>query len=161
MKDWFYALQPRERLMVVACGAFVVIALVYMLVWAPIAQQRAQLIVNVRAQHEVLAWMRDASQQVRQARIANPNAAATDMTRSLLSIVDSTATQGKVRDPITRMEPEGDSGVRLSLDNADFDAVIRWLGRLKGTYNVDVTRATITPDTTPGRVDARLSLQRS
>jgi len=161
MKDWFYALQPRERLMVVACGAFVAIALLYMLVWAPIAARHAQLVVNVKAQREVLAWMREAGEQVRQARIANPNTAATDMTRSLLSIVDSTATQGKVRDPITRMEPEGESGVRLSLENADFDAVIRWLGRLKGTYNVDVTRATITPDTTPGRVDARLSLQRS
>ncbi|MBA2491065.1 MAG: type II secretion system protein M [Gammaproteobacteria bacterium] len=161
MKDWFYALQPRERLMVVACGAFVAIALLYMLVWAPIAARHAQLVVNVKAQREVLAWMRDAGQQVRQARLAIPNTAATDMNRSLLSIVDSTATQGKVRDPITRMEPEGDSGVRLSLENADFDTMVRWLGTLKGQYNVDVTRATITPETTPGRVDARLSLQRS
>lgn len=160
MKDWFYSLQPRERLMVVGCGAFTVIALLYLFVWAPISEQRAQLAINVKVQQEELTWMRDASQQVRQTRTANPNAAAPDMNRSLLSIVDSTATQGDVRDPITRMEPEGDSGVRLSMENADFDAVMRWLGSLKRTHNVDVTRATITPDDAPGRVDARLSLQR-
>jgi len=160
MKDWFYSLQPRERLMVVACGAFTLIALMYLLIWAPMAERHAQLAINVKAQREVLTWMREASQQVRQARLAKPNAAGANDTRSLLSIVDSTATQAGVREPITRMEPEGDSGVKLSMENADFDAVIRWLGGLKHSHNVDVTRATITPDGAPGRVDTRLSLQR-
>lgn len=160
MKNWFYSLQPRERLMVVACGAFTVIALLYLLIWAPIAERHAQLAINVKAQQEMLAWMHGASQQVRQARLTIPDAAAASDARSLLSIVDSTATQGGVRDPITRMEPEGDSGVRLSMEDADFDAVVRWLGGLKRSHNVEVTRATITPDDTPGRVDTRLSLQR-
>jgi general secretion pathway protein M len=159
MKDWFYSLQPRERLMVTGCAAVIMLALVYSLIWAPIAERRAQLAINVEAQREVLAWMRQASRQVQEARRNNPIATVND-TRSLLSIVDSSATQAGVRNSIQRMEPEGDRGVKLSMENADFDATIQWLGALKRSHNVDVVSATISPNDTPGQVDTHLSLQR-
>jgi general secretion pathway protein M len=160
MKDWFYALAPRERLMVTGCAVVVVAALLYLMLWAPFAERRAQLALSVAAQQETLAWMRQASLQVQQARQLRPNVAALNDSRSLLSIVDSTATQAGVRKPITRMEPEGDDGVKLSMENADFDATIRWLGTLKRSHNVDVVQATVTPSDAPGQVDTRLSLQR-
>jgi general secretion pathway protein M len=159
MKDWFYSLQPRERLMVTGCAAVIMLALVYSLIWAPIAERRAQLAINVEAQREVLAWMRQASRQVQEARRNNPIATVND-TRSLLSIVDSSATQAGVRNSIQRMEPEGDRGVKLSMENADFDATIQWLSALKRSHNVDVVSATISPNDTPGQVDTDLSLQR-
>jgi general secretion pathway protein M len=160
MKDWINSLQPRERLTIAVCAVITVIALLYLLVWAPIQESRAQLAVNVEAQRETLAWMQQASAQVRQTRLHNPAAVAVNDTRSLLSIVDSSAKQASVRDPIQRMEPEGDDGVKLSMEDADFDATIQWLGALKRSYNVDVVSASITPSGAPGQVDTRLSLQR-
>lgn len=160
MKDWFYSLAPRERLMVTGCAAVVAIALVYLMMWAPFAERHAQLVVNVNAQQETLAWMRQASVQVQQARSASSQTAMINDPRSLLSIVDSTAEQAGVRQAITRMEPEGDDGVKLSMENADFDATIRWLGGLKRSHNVEVAQASITPSDAPGQVDTRLSLQR-
>jgi general secretion pathway protein M len=160
MKDWWFSLQPRERLMIAGCGAVIAIALLYVMVWAPLAEARAQAALNVKAQQETLSWMRQASLQVRQARQTVPTATVIGDNRSLLSIVDSSATQAGVREPIVRMEPEGDNGVTLSMDNAEFDAVILWLGALKRGYNVDVVQVSITPTNTPGRVDTSLSLQR-
>jgi general secretion pathway protein M len=160
MKDWFNSLQPRERLTITVCAVVTAIALIYLLVWAPIADRRAQLAVNVQAQRAAVAWMRQASQQVQAARRNNPLAMALNDTRSLLSIVDSSAQQSGVRDPIQRMEPEGDDGVKLSMEDADFDAMIQWLGALKRSHNVEVVSASITPNGTPGQVDTRLSLQR-
>lgn len=160
MKDYWYSLQPRERLMVAVCAAAVTIGLLYLLVWAPIAEGRAQLAVNVKAQQENLAWMRQASRQVRQARASNLGAVQVNDTRSMLAIIDSSATQAQIRQPIQRMEPEGNNGVKLSLENASFDAMIRWLGALKRSHNIDVVSATISPSATPGQVDTRLSLQR-
>jgi general secretion pathway protein M len=160
MKEWFYSLQPRERLMVSGCAVVVIIALIYLLIWAPFAERYAQLAANVRAGRETLVWMQQASQQVRQLRQSNPRITAVNDTRSLLSIVDSTAKQAGVRNPITRMEPEGNDGVKLSMENADFDATIRWLGVLKRSYNVEVVRASINPSDAPGKVDTQFSLQR-
>jgi general secretion pathway protein M len=159
MKDWFYSLQPRERLTITACAIVMATALIYLLVWAPIADARAQLAINVKAQREELAWMRQASQQVQRARRTVPSAVVNDP-RSLLSIVDSSAEQAGVRDAIERMEPEGDDGVKLSMENAGFDATIQWLGALKRSHNVDVVSASIAPSGKPGEVDSRLSLQR-
>jgi len=160
MKNWFYSLQPRERLMLTGGAAALVAAFVYLFIWAPMAESHAQLAVNVKAQQETLTWMRQASQQVLQLRQNNPNAIAVDDTRSLLSIVDSTAAQAGVREPIQRMEPEGDDRVTLSMEDVDFDAAIQWLGALKLSHNVDVVRATVVPSDTPGKVDTSLSLQR-
>lgn len=159
MKDWFNALQPRERLTITACTIVTAIAFIYLLVWAPIADGRAQLEINVKAQRETLAWMRQAGQQVQEARRVVPSAMVNDP-RSLLSIVDSSAEQGGVRDAIERMEPEGDDGVKLSMEDAGFDATIQWLGALKRSHNVDVVSASITPSEKAGQVDTRLSLQR-
>src|SRR4051794_17639425 len=112
MKDWFYSLQPRERLMVAGGAAGVGIAFAFLFIWAPMAERHAQLAVNVKAEQETLAWMRQASQQVLQLRQSRPNVAEVNDNRSLLSIIDSSATQAGVRDPIQRMEPEGDDGVK-------------------------------------------------
>lgn len=160
MKDWFYSLQPRERLMLAGGAAASVLALLYLMIWAPMSERHAQLAVNVKAQQEVLTWIRQASQQVLQLRQNNPNVVARNDPRSLLSIVDSTATTAGVRDPIQRMEPEGNDGVKLSMEDVDFDATVQWLGGLKLGHNVDVVRATVTPSDAPGKVDTSLSLQR-
>ncbi len=160
MKQWFYSQQPRERLMVTGCAAVVLVALVYLLVWAPFAERHAQLAVNVQAQQEALAWMRQASLQVQEARASNSMPTALNDPRSLLSIIDSSAMQAGVRNQIQRMEPEGDDGVKLSMDDADFDLTIQWLGALKRSHNIDVIRATISPTGASGQVDTRLSLQR-
>ncbi len=161
MKEWFYSLQPRERLMVSTCAVVAAIALIYLMIWAPFADKHAQLVTNVKAERETLAWMQQASQEIQQLRQSNPRIAAVNDTRSLLSIVDSTAKQAGVREPITHMEPEGDDGVKLSMDNADFDATIQWLGVLKRSHNVEVVRASISPSSgAPGKVDTQFSLQR-
>lgn len=160
MRNWFYSLAPRERLMVTGGGAAVAVALTFLMIWAPFAEKRAQLAVSVKAQQETLEWMRQASLQVQQMRNSNLQTAVINDPRSLLSIVDSTAEQSGVREPITRMEPEGDDGVKLSMENADFDATIRWLGGLKRIHNVEVAQASITPSDVPGQVDTHLSLQR-
>ncbi len=160
MKNWFYSLTARERLMVVGCGVAVGLALAYLMIWSPFAEKHAQLAVSVQAQQKTLAWMRQASIQVQQLRSSDLQTAVTGDSRSLLSIVDSTAEQAGVRDPITRMEPEGDDGVTLSMENASFDTTIRWLGGLKRLHGVEVVQASITPSDVPGQVDTHLSLQR-
>ncbi|MDQ3731823.1 MAG: type II secretion system protein M, partial [Pseudomonadota bacterium] len=87
MKNWFYSLAPRERLMVAGGGAAVAVALTFLMIWAPFAEKHAQLAVSVKAQQETLEWMRQASLQVQQMRNSNLQTAVKNDPRSLLSIV--------------------------------------------------------------------------
>lgn len=160
MKSWWLTLQPRERMTLTSAAVIVVLALMYLLAVEPFFMQRANLIQRVQAKQQELAWMQQASQQVKQLRVAAPKTKGVTGNRSLLSVVDSSARRQNIRKPIQRIEPEGNNGVRLWIQNANFDTLVRWLGSLNTEHDVDVVRATISRTDIPGRVDSRLSLQR-
>ena len=64
--------------------------------------------------------------------------------------------------PIQRIEPEGKDGVKLWIENVNFDSLVRWLGEMERRHGVLVKRATITRhEQTTGHVNSRLSLERS
>ena len=161
MKDWWLSRQPRERLILMLGGALSVATLLYLLAWEPLAQESTNLANRVKAQSKTLVWMQQASQQIKQLRTQSPNLARRADQRSLLSIVDSSAKRAKIRKPMQRIEPEGKSGVKLWIENVDFDALIRWLGGVERQSGLIVRRATISRnEATPGKVDSRLSLER-
>lgn len=160
MKDWWLSLQAREQLIISVSAVALLVALLYLLAWEPVANKRAQLRNSVAAQQETLTWMRQASTQIKQARTQGPGNRVSDRNRSLISVVDSSTKRAKLRKPIQRMDPEGQDGVKLWVEDADFDALIRWLGDLQRQYGAIVSRATFSKQETGGRVNSRLSLQR-
>jgi general secretion pathway protein M len=160
VKDWWANLAERERLLVAAAGAVLALALFYLLAWEPLFKARAELEQAVAAQRNTLRWMQEAAVEVRALKRASGPAALQGRNRSLLSVLDQTATQAGIRDHIERMEPEGQNGVKLWLDDVPFDPLVRWMERLERHYGVHVKRASITPADETGRVDARLTLER-
>ncbi len=160
MKAWWISLQTRERMILVIAAAIISIALVYLVLIEPILEQRTALNNQVKAQYKTLVWMQRTSQQVQQLKADTTLSKPANSGQSLLALVESSAKRSKIRKPIQRMEPEGQSGAKLWLEDADFDSLIRWVGALERNQNVVVTRATISRGNSPGRVDSRLSLQR-
>ncbi len=162
MRDWWLSRQPRERLTLMLGGVLVVAALLYLLVWEPLARERTNLANRVKAQGNALVWMRQASEQVKQLRSQSPNFTKKASQSSLMSIVGSSAKRAKIRKPIQRIEPEGKDGVKLWIENVNFDSLVRWLGEMERRHGVLVKRATITRhEQTTGHVNSRLSLERS
>lgn len=160
MKAWWISLQTRERMILILAAAIIVIALIYLAIIEPILEKRTNLTNQVKAQHKTLVWMQQSSQQVKQLRADFSQTNSVRQPSSLLALVESSAMQNKIRKPIQRMEPEGKNGVKLWLENANFDGLIRWVGNLARDQGVVVTRATISRGDSPGQVDIRLSLQR-
>lgn len=161
MKDWWMSLRPREQLTLIVGATATVIAIIYLLAIEPFLKQRETLDTRIKAEYQQLVWMQQASQQVKYLRNLTSNSGSSvSARRSLISVIDSSARRNNIRKPIQRMEPEGSNGVKLWMDNADFDRLIAWLGQLDDEYGVNVTRATISQGKTAGLVDTRLSLQR-
>ncbi|MCP4407041.1 MAG: type II secretion system protein M [Gammaproteobacteria bacterium] len=160
MKSWWLTLQPRERMTLTAAAVFIALALLYLLAVEPFLKHRANMAQRIQAKQQELIWMQQASQQVKQLRTDSSRTRRVINNRSLLSVVDSSARRQNIRKPIQRIEPEGNNGVRLWIQDANFDILVRWLGSLNTEHSVDVVRATISRTDTPGRVDSRLSLQR-
>ena len=159
MKAWFLSLAPRERLMVSAAAGVVILALIFLLAWEPLASRVTQLQQSVDEQQALKQWMQQAAVEARQLRGAAGSAAA-DANRSLLAIVDQTSKQSRLGSAVKRIQPDGQDLVRVSLEQASFDDVVLWLGTLQRSYGVNVVDAALDRQANAGRVNARLTLKK-
>lgn len=158
LKQRFEALELRERLLVSAAAATVVAALLFLLIWEPLHDGVKRLRGEVVTTQVLVAELSQARSLVLSGR--GGVGVIQGQGRSLLAIIDQTGKENGLASAITRMQPEGDTTVRVWLEQADFVAVLRWLNALETSYGVAVTEAAIDREAQPGLVRARLGLVR-
>lgn len=161
MRTWWAALDRRERLLVGVACAFVIAAVVYAGIWAPLSNRVAELSQRVERNRTLVDWLHEIGPRAAALRASAGTAPKTrDRTRSLLTIVDRTSKQAGLDKAVKRIQPEGDTRVRVWLDHADFDATVGWLFELEQHYDVHTESARISAEDKGGGVSARLSLER-
>lgn len=154
-REYWDNLQRRERRMVLG-GAFVaVLLLLYGLVVEPIMGELSRLQTSVHERHVVLAWMQQAAQEVKQMNLGSQVPSDHD---SLLALVDSSARQHQLGPGIKRLQPEGQSGVRVWLEQVAFDDVLTWVDAL-AVRSVRITGLSVERSTVPGLVDLRIVME--
>jgi general secretion pathway protein M len=159
LKDWFFSLQPRERALVVIGGAAVLIVAVYLLALAPFYGA-----VNARAERVArkegdLAWMRSVGGEVMALNASSPTAPAPS-NESLVVLIDRTARECGLGSALTGQTPTGENGIRVRLEQAEFDKLIVCLGSLQQSHSVSIESANIDRTAKPGFVNASLVLTR-
>ena len=156
LRNTWNSLQSRERL-VVGVGAAILLALLgYSIVWAPVQRDLSNLRIDVPKQRTQLALMRVQAKQVAQLRGSAPAKIASG---NLLTKLEQSAQNRGLRENITRMEPDETNSVRLSLDSVDFNALLRWLKELQTQNGIRPETTTITAQSEPGLVNARLLMR--
>lgn len=154
MKAWFFGLQARERLLVVAGAAAAVVIVVWGFVVTPLANENDRLRSAVDTKQRLLI-------DVARIEGEQPTAVAGNLqggNQTLYVIVADTAVRHGLSQPRTRAN--GPSGVDVSIQNAPFDALVAWLVTLHSTYGVDVETASFSSAREPGLVNGQLSLRR-
>jgi type II secretory pathway component PulM len=148
-------LPQRERWMVigVAVGAVV---LLYLSLWLPWQSEINKLRTAVPQEKIQLAQMRVQAMEISQLRASGRIPASGG---NLLANLEQSATANGIRGRITRMEPDGTNGARLSLDGVHFNALITWLASLQSQGGVRIEKATFEAQATAGTVNARLVLR--
>lgn len=159
-RERFLALQMRERWMVAVGAVALLITLLYLLAWEPLMQSREQRQAGLQTARAVAIKLEQAAVQVQQSR-GNQPAASAGLNVSLLAAVDQASKQGGLGKGPSRIQPEGDTEVRVWFEDIAFDAMVRWLAELQTRYGVSVQTFDIEPQPTPGRVNVRLSLVRA
>jgi general secretion pathway protein M len=157
MKDWFAGLEPRERRLVTGGGVLLLVLLLYLMIWEPIAGNYQGLKDGVAEQKKTLAWMKQGAAELKLLQRGGSSAARGLGGRSLLAVVDQSARSGGLGPAIKRIEPEGSKGVKVWLEGVAFDPMILWLGQITRTYQIETSIITIEPQG-GGRVNARLTL---
>lgn len=159
MRAWFDRLDLRERMMLAAGGVLLVLFLLYIMVWSPLHSGYDTLKNSVEDQRATAVWMQESTQTLARLNRSSGRATRGLGGRSLLSVTDSTARAGGLGPALKRVEPEGSDSVRVWLDGASFDVMVKWLGTLSTVHGVDAVTVTLERSGTAGRVNARLTLQ--
>lgn len=157
LKTWFNTLEQRERLLVTIAGALLGIALLYLALLAPFNKLVDTRTARVEKKRQDLAWMQSVAPTLRALAMSQPGASG----ESLVVLIDRTARQSNISNSVTAQTPNGDHGMRVRLENANFDNVILWLASLQQQFNVGVESATIDRTDKSGVVNASLVLSRA
>ena len=161
MKEWWEGLQAREQNFVLLAAIVVGIFIIYSVIWSPIVEARDNKRLQVEINQELLAWMSNKSNEVKQLKLTNPNLLRSDTKRSLLAIVDSLANQLGLRTAIRRIEPDGPHTATIWIEEMNFDALITMLGQLDKRSNVKVREADVSKLDKPGVIKAKIVLKRT
>ena len=163
MKAWYNALQPRDRLIVLVTAILLLLILLYLIVWSPVASRLETTRQTVNADRSLLVWLQKNGAEIRQLRGSGNNSNARPTTRniSLINAVESSARQMGIRKSITHLEPKGDTGISVQIKAANFDQLIRWQGSMQQQYAAEVTQVTIKPTGESGLVDATIRFNKA
>lgn len=155
MKAWFLGLQSQERITVIGGAVALALMLFYVAIWDPIHTGVAQLEKSVAKQAPLLAWMKQAAIEVKTLR-GGQAAQKLNSGESLLSLIDSTAKKGRLGNALKRVKPDGDKKVRVWLEQASFDDMVKWLENLNNFYDVEVLSLVIDRKDVSGIIDSRI-----
>ena len=133
--------------------------LLYLMVWEPYQKQRDSLQQQLVGQLELRDYMRSAAKEARSLGGTQQKQAVP--AGSLLSQSDSSARKQGLGQALKRVEPDGQSRVRVWLEKAEFDAVMRWLAQLRRDYGVQVNSMVFDRQDEPGLINGRIVLERS
>ena len=156
MKEWLASLDQRERRLVITGAVLLGLMLMYVAVWEPITGTVENLRVSTTEQASTLRWMRQAAQDIKKIRGSGGKRAKSIGGQSMLSLIDRTAKSGSLGTALKRVQPDGEERVRVWMEAANFDEVIKWLVLLDSRYGVDIESSVFEVKQESGRVDARL-----
>lgn len=159
LKDWFYALKPRERLIVAGGGALVLLTAIFVAL-TPLYKGLHDRSERVARKQGDLAWMRSVAGEM-QALGANQPVDSAPAGESLVVLIDRSARECGLGTSLTGQTPNGDMGIRVRLESAAFDVLVECLGKLQQAHSVSIESATIDRTAKPGLVNASLVLNRA
>jgi type II secretory pathway component PulM len=153
VKEWFAGLNQREQLSLFVLGIALVLYLLYMLAWAPLAQRREELAVQNESVGESLQRVDAMVSEIMRLR---EGGVASTARRNLTSLVNQST--GRHGLQVSRLQPNSRGDIQVRLENAVFDDLLAWLDDVENREGLLVTEIAITRSGTTGRVNATIRI---
>jgi general secretion pathway protein M len=154
------ALKPRERFIIAAGGILVLVVAVYFFALAPFYRAVGVRAERVQQKEADLAWLKGVAGEVL-ALSSNQAVVPIASSESLVVLVDRTARECGLSSALTGQTPNGETGIRVRLESAEFDKLIVCMVSLQQRHAVSIESATIDRAGKPGLVNASLVLNRA
>lgn len=156
MNAW-QQLDTRQRRLIGLAGLVLIVALVYVWIWEPLAEAREAERERIAQQQALLNWLGAVAPMAE--RLRENSRSSRDLGgRSLLGLADETARAAGLAGAVARIEPTGDDEVRVWLEGADFVSVMTWLEEFSRSRPVQVDQLQVDGSGDEGQVNVRVTL---
>ena len=155
MEKWFNNLESREQLLLMVGGFFVVLYLLYLVLWNPIANKRDDLLVQNQAVAQSLGSVRSLAAEY-QALKRSGAAGKSPVGSNLSRIVDTSVARNQLK--MNRFQPSSSGDVQVRFENAVFNNIVAWLYELESEYAIEVKELSVTPGAAAGLVNVSVRL---
>lgn len=145
-------LPPRDQRALAAMALAVALALLWFAVAVPAMNYAQSARQDLDTARDDFGWMQANANRARQVSAGG----GLQSGQSLLSAVNSSAQQAGLS--LQRFEPDGEQRVRVTLENAVFTDVMRWVVDLERRYGVRVEHFNADVQAQPGIANIRLTL---
>lgn len=160
MRDRWQQLSEREQRLVLITAGVVFISLLYFGLWEPLQRGIEAGQLRLKAQQQTLQQLQQDAVRVQQLRSRQARHARSGTRKgSLLVVIERSAQQKKMQAALQKVQPEGNDGVRVWLDNVVFDDLVEWLDLLSRQHGLQISDISIERGTKPGRVNCRVLLR--
>jgi type II secretory pathway component PulM len=150
---WLAGRERDEQRLILALIGVVILTVLWLSVWKPVADWRAQEDNRYRNAQATLDWMR--ANEARARELARSGSQVGE--RSLIPLITRSAELQGIT--LTRLQPEATGAVSIVLQGQSFNDVVRWLHQLEENNGVTVARVAFDADTRAGLVNAQIRLQ--
>jgi type II secretory pathway component PulM len=153
VKEWFAGLNQREQLSIFVLGIALVLYLLYMLAWAPLAQRREELALQ---NESVAQSLQRVDAMVSEIMRLREGGVASTAQRNLTSLVNQSTSRHGLQ--VSRLQPNSRGDIQVRLENAVFDDLLAWLDDVENREGLLVTEIAITRSGNAGRVNATIRI---
>ncbi len=153
--QWLHSLSSRDQLIVKGLALAVGLALIWALVWQPVAEWRTSNDARYRQAVATLSWIERHESELRAAREARRDDGRGGQGRLMMAQVANSAANAGLQ--LSRVQPET-GGFSVTLQDQEFNAVLSWLNDLSTREQVGIRQLSIDAQSTPGLVSARINL---
>jgi type II secretory pathway component PulM len=153
VKEWFAGLNQREQLSLFVLGIALLLYLLYMLAWAPLAERREELALQNESVAESLQRVDAMVSEIMRLR---EGGVASTARRNLTSLVNQST--GRHGLQVSRLQSNSRGDIQVRLENAVFDDLLAWLDDVENREGLLVTEIAITRAGASGRVNATIRI---
>jgi len=154
LEAWYQQLEPRERHMVLGGGIIVALIILFMLL-TPLQRQVSAAQVRFSERQRDLLWLQSVAPQLATLK----SAASTHGSESLVVLTDRIARGAGLASAIKGNQQSEDGSLSVHMEQAPFNAFTAWAGELVQQHGVQVVSASIEATSTPGIVNASVTLR--
>lgn len=150
LQEWYASRSPRDQA-VLRWGSVAALALLVLAVVLSLQQRVGTARTRVDTKQQDLAFLRQVGPTI---ATTGPVAPPPGNQESLVVLIDSSARESGLAKAISGSQPVGDGGLRIQLEQADFNLLVAWLARLGTQHGLHIESATIDGGPEPGLVNA-------